>query len=187
MRRRRERARDDEFGLLLGPLLAQSGLLEEELLPRLTVKDLFALAGVNRSCREALSGLEGMAWLRDREAEWSVGSGTKGIVANACTVAATEGKLKVLQWLRAHGCEWDQCTCAGAAEGGHLVVLQWARENGCEWDEDTCAEAARGGHLEVLQWARENGCEWDEETCAYAILYGEYEVVDWAVKNGCPR
>merc|ERR1719389_156775 len=72
------------------------------------------------------------------------------------------GHLEVLQWARAHGCPWDEVTCALAAENGHLEVLQWARAHGCPWDEETCAKAAENGHLEVLQWARAHGCPWDE-------------------------
>ena len=41
---------------------------------------------------------------------------------------------------------------------GHLEVLKWARAHGCPWDESTCAKAAMNGHLEVLQWARAHGC-----------------------------
>eukprot|EP01052_Picozoa_sp_SAG31_P040647 SAG31_NODE_5938_length_2249_cov_2.764651_3_plen_187_part_01 len=50
--------------------------------------------------------------------------------------------------------------CAKIAAHGRLSVLQWARANGCEWDSTTCRSAAAGGHLEVLQWARAHGCEW---------------------------
>ena len=49
--------------------------------------------------------------------------------------------------------------CDYTAKHGHLKVLQWARANGCEWNSSTCANAAHGGHLEVLQWARANSCE----------------------------
>lgn len=38
----------------------------------------------------------------------------------------------MLQWARAHGCDWDARTCSYAAADGHLQVLQSARANGCE-------------------------------------------------------
>ena len=75
----------------------------------------------------------------------------------------------MLQWLRANGCPWDECTCAEAAGRGHLEVLQWARANGCPWNVSTSSGAANGGHLEVLRWARANGCPCDDLTCAFAF------------------
>ena len=182
---RSESARDDEFGLLLGPLLAQSEVFEAEVLPRLSVKDLFALAGVNRACRRALAEVEGMKWMRSREERWH--EGTYRVKYDACALAAMDGNLEMLKWARAHGCEWDAFTCACAAWGGHLEVLKWARANGCEWDWQTCACAALEGHLEVLKWARENGCEWSLETCEAAAEHGHLEVLRWARANGCPR
>ena len=73
-----------------------------------------------------------------------------------CTLAAGEGQLEILKWLRENDFPWNKCTCRYAVNGWHLEVLQWARESGCPWDEKTCAHAALGGHLEVLQWAHEN-------------------------------
>jgi hypothetical protein len=70
---------------------------------------------------------------------------------------AANGWLKVLQWAKANGCQWNWETCAEAAAGrGQLEVLQWLRANGCSqiYEERVCAAAAKGGHLEVLQWAR---------------------------------
>jgi hypothetical protein len=103
----------------------------------------------------------------------------------ACSIAAQEGALEALQWMRKNGCQWDVLTCAYAAEGGHLEVLQWARENGCDWDWSTCTYAAGGGHLEVLQWARKNGCDWGASTCANAAGGGHLGVLQWARENGC--
>ena len=43
------------------------------------------------------------------------------------------------------------CTCSCAASGGHLAVLQWARAHGCEFHEEyTRSLAAEGGHAEML-------------------------------------
>jgi len=65
-----------------------------------------------------------------------------------------------------HGCHWDEKTCALAAQEGHLEALQWLRADGCHWDQKTCALAAQESHLEALQWLRANGCPWDKRTCA---------------------
>ena len=174
---------DDEFGRLLG-----SDIFEAKVLPRLSVKEHFALAGVNRACRGALAEVEGVEWLRCHGETWSdlsAPASVRSVQLEACQRAALEGRLEVLKWLRAHGCEWDEYTCAFAAKEGHLEVLQWARENGCEWDKDTCARAAWGGHLEVLRWARESGCEWNRWTCAAAAEGGNLQVLQWARENGC--
>jgi hypothetical protein len=103
-----------------------------------------------------------------------------------CAYAAHHGHLDVLQWVRANNCPWGEGTCAYAAENGHLAVLQWARANGCPWDENTCGFAAMNGHLAVLQWSRANGCPWDTATCAFAALNGHLAILQWARTNGCP-
>ena len=59
----------------------------------------------------------------------------------------------MLQWLRAHGCPWNEMTCSSAAQGGHLEMLQWLRANGCPWDRST-RFVARGY---ILEWAVANG------------------------------
>ena len=130
-----------------------------------------------------------------------------------CTLAAGEGQLEILKWLRENDFPWDEVTYKRATSGGHLAVLQWAHANGCPWDEETysgaaydgkleilqwaransapwdgttCVEAAYSGHLEVLQWARANSCPWDEQTCGHAALAGHFEVLQWARAHGCP-
>jgi hypothetical protein len=71
---------------------------------------------------------------------------------NICEIAAKNGWLDLLQWVRKNGCDWNSWTCAFAAEEGHLEILKWARQNGCEWDSRTCTYAADRGHLEILKW-----------------------------------
>merc|ERR1719174_1026439 len=93
---------------------------------------------------------------------WSGGCG-----ARAATGAPrhARGRLRILQWLRAHGCPWDDGTCNVAVLNGQLETLRWAHENGCEWSAQTCFYAAYGGHLEILQWLRAKGCPWVAATC----------------------
>ena len=148
---------------LLGALLDEADAFQAHVLPLLSVKEHFALAGVNRACRDALAEVEGMVWLRTKGKMWSAqGTArfqTGSVQRDACRISAEEGRLEVLKWLRAHGCEWDERTCAWAAEGGHLDVLQWARENGCQWYSGwVCSAAAEGRNLEMLQWLKQNGC-----------------------------
>jgi len=75
-----------------------------------------------------------------------------------CAELALQGRLSMLQWLRARGCPWDWKTYAFAAGGGHLEVLEWLRASGCPIDEDTYAFAEAEGHTEVLKWLKENNC-----------------------------
>ena len=72
-----------------------------------------------------------------------------------------------------------------AAKNGHLVVLRWARAHGCPWDEWTCAKAAENGHLAVLRWARAHGCPWDGKSFL-AGRKGHEAVAAWAVGQGVP-
>jgi hypothetical protein len=51
-----------------------------------------------------------------------------------------------------------------AAENGHLNVLQWARAHGCEWGTTTCRRAAKKGQYDIVEWELANGCPWVEWT-----------------------
>jgi hypothetical protein len=78
-----------------------------------------------------------------------------------CTASAQFGRLHILQWARANGCEWDSGTTDFAAEGGHLEVLQWAIEIGCPvYHDRVCDLASEHGHFHVLEWlVDESGLE----------------------------
>lgn len=104
-----------------------------------------------------------------------------------CTLAAREGHLSILKWLRSNGCKWDSTTMALAARGGHLEILKWSMRNGADWDSSCCTWSAWGGHLEVLQWARAHGCPWDHWTCLWAAERHHHHVLRWARENGCPE
>jgi len=106
---------------------------------------------------------------------------------DTCSVAAREGQLRILQWLRARECPWDKRTCRAAARNGHLQLLKWAREEGCPWDYLTCSGAAYGGHLQLLMWAREQGCPWDGGSCSRAAAAGGHlETLKWLKEEECP-
>ena len=94
---------DDVFGPLLGHFLERPEIFEAHVLPSLSVKDLFALAGVNRAWRETLGEVEGMEWLRCHGETWSGMSTARRLGVEACKLAANEGRLEVLKWLRARG------------------------------------------------------------------------------------
>jgi hypothetical protein len=103
-----------------------------------------------------------------------------------CCIAAREGNLTVLNYLRSIQCPWGYWTCASAAENGHLDVIKWCRQNGCPWDSRTCENAAENGHLDVIQWCHENGCPWESPTSEYGAANGHIDVFKWCRQNGCP-
>ena len=103
-----------------------------------------------------------------------------------CRLAAREGSLNILKWIRENGWPWDGFICCNAAYHKYLKILKWARKNNYPWDETTCQYAIGNGHLEILKWARENGCYWNWETCAHAARNGHLEMLKWFRKNNCP-
>ena len=102
-----------------------------------------------------------------------------------CGLAALQGRLEVLQWLRANGCPWDRWTCT-AVFNVNVSRECMLRANGCPWDATTCSIAAHWGHLEVLKWAHMNGCPWNKDTCSGAANSGHLAMLQWARANGCP-
>ncbi len=144
----------------------------------------------------------------------SVGLSRRDTSEKACMLAAKNGHLEVLKYLRSAGCPWDKWVCNYAAKHGHLEVIKYAMSAGCPCDIWTCSyaakhghlevlkyvrssgypcdvcvciDAARNGHLEVLKYARKSGCPWDSRVCAYAARNGHLEILRWAVDNDCPR
>jgi hypothetical protein len=95
-----------------------------------------------------------------------------------CDIAAREGNLSVLKYLRSIQCEWGEWTCSYAAKSGHLDVIKWCHENGCPWDSRTCSKAAENGHLDVIKWCRQNGCPWYSSTCTNAAENHRYCLPD---------
>jgi hypothetical protein len=65
-------------------------------------------------------------------------------------IAALNGHLEVMQYLRQLSISWDESMCSNAAFNGHLELLKWCRANQCPWEERTCIHAAINGHLELL-------------------------------------
>ena len=81
-------------------------------------------------------------------------------LGNACDYAAESGYIDILKYVLAHGCPFDELTCAMAARGGQLEILKFLRnELNCPWDYRTVFIAAAMGHLDVLKWTIANSCE----------------------------
>ena len=68
---------------------------------------------------------------------------------NACSYAALNVCLEVVNWVRENEWPWDEknmCICCGERN-----KPKRARENGCPRDEDACPFMALNTHLEVFQ------------------------------------
>jgi hypothetical protein len=108
-----------------------------------------------------------------------------------CYFAAGRGDLKMLQWLRTHGCEINVSNCdESAIHRGQLEVLQWLHPLGppTTWTSSACSSIARYGHLEILKWARsgETPTPWDKWTCINAAMNGHLEILKWARSMEAP-
>jgi hypothetical protein len=113
-------------------------------------------------------------------------------VPRVCTVAAANGHLDVLRWLRTQDppCPWNEWVCCYAAQNGHLDVLKWlrAQDPPCPWNEWVCCYAAQNGQLDVLKWlrAQDPPCPWNTWTCANAAYYGHLDVLKWSRSQDPP-
>ena len=114
---------------------------------------------------------------------------------DCCALAAFEGNLKTLKWLRKHSCGWDSKTCDYAVLGEHLParvssnlrILQYVRKHGCPWNKTTAACAGHAGNLGILQWMRNQNppCPWSSRTMRWAAYSGHLHLMQWARENGC--
>lgn len=93
--------------------------------------------------------------------------------------------INLLKYFYIKGYNLKSDSCDVAAKNGSLECLIYLRENGCVWDESTCSEAAELGHLNCLKYAHENGCKWDEETVLFSAIYGKLECLMYSIENGC--
>ena len=106
--------------------------------------------------------------------------------------AAAHGQLACLQWAHTNGCpSAEKHTCEIAAQNGNLEILQWVRAQDppYPWTSSACTRAAEEGHLGVLQWLRTQNppCPWDKYTYDAALYSGHDKVAQWVRDNGCPR
>jgi len=74
----------------------------------------------------------------------------------ACTVAASSGRLDNLQFLRRVEVRWSAVVCHRAALNNHLKVLQWAYDNGCPWPYKDRAKLVDNEFIskEIREWVR---------------------------------
>jgi hypothetical protein len=100
--------------------------------------------------RDAASSgsIQVVEWLRQQQ-------GIK-VRAIALTAAAYAGHIAMCEYLRSIGCRLDADACRLAASNGDLSTLRWLRENGCPWRlSDICRTAARHGFTGILDYVIE--------------------------------
>jgi hypothetical protein len=76
-----------------------------------------------------------------------------------CRAAARSGSVRMMQFVRSHGCEWDNEVLTAAAEANRVPFLRWlvAGMPAWEWPEDTVKKAREFGSWEAAQFAVDNG------------------------------
>ena len=199
---------EGDVNSLLGALIRElPDVFEAEVLTKLSVKDHFALAQVNKECRDVVYRLEPVEFMR--MCRYYDDSKYFRAALQRLYQAAEMGRLDVLKWL------WErEPSCRRlrhievAGYHGQKEVLDWfytlPREDfpidrlhrtpvsieqqikDLATFRDALHGAARGGHLELVKHLREKGCEWDERTCTAAASEGHVHVLEYLRTNGCP-
>ena len=147
-----------------GPL--RTRVYSDVILPGSVALAKWALAeGCPREAEDGFSMADAAAQHGHKElAQWLIQERGFAMTRGVMAMAALNGNLELVRWLRGEGCDWSAWACRCAGRAGRLEVLQWLRANGCPWDAETCKWAAVNGQLATLRWARENGCESDSIT-----------------------
>jgi hypothetical protein len=79
---------------------------------------------------------------------------------------------------------WKYKVAELAAQNGHLDCLQFVRENGFPWDNATSYYAA--GDIDCLRYVHENGCPWDYGVPYIAARQPSLDCLRYAYEHGCP-
>ena len=192
---------EGDLGVLLGALIRElPDVFEAEVLTKLSVKDHFALAQVNKECRDVVYRLEPVEFMR--MCRYYDDSKYFRAALQRLYQAAEMGRLDVLKWVWEREPSWRKFvlrTVYRAGWHGQKKILDWfytlPREDFPSEIKDlpsgnpfreALKGAARGGHLELLKYLRETGYEWDESTCAAAATEGHVHVLEYLRTNGCP-
>jgi F-box domain len=112
---------------------------------------------------------------------------------NACMMAAESNRLRVLQWLREHGCPCaDRVVCTSAAHEGSIDIMAYMLEQLEQQQLDAVglaallvamlAAAGANDQLAAAQWLHAQGAAWPE---VLQYTYGEQQQWRGAVLEGC--
>lgn len=109
---------------------------------------------------------------------------------NAISQAARFGHLKMIQYLRIIGSEWDDAICEIVAQNGYLEVLKWCFEQGCPLPNRNTTSlielAADRRHFHVVQWLHSQGFPLTAEVFASAASTGLLSLLQWLYDLKCP-
>lgn len=82
---------------------------------------------------------------------------SKRFKSKVIRTGAIGGYLELIKWAKGFpSCEWNAEVCALAAGQGHLELLEWLRSRGCPWDSRTTAAATKSTDIRVLQYCCQN-------------------------------
>lgn len=115
--------------------------------------------------------------------KWLVSKNFKIDKETVWEVAAENGRIIVLEWMRNDGYEWNEETYAKTS---NLNTLEWLKSNGCPLNERCCIEAADRCNLDALKWLHTNDCPWNSMTLYCAAQQGYMEMCKWLLANNCP-
>lgn len=102
-------------------------------------------------------------------------------------IAAKNGHLEIMTWLREKRCSYGGRVFQNALEGGHIHVLEWLYNINSGFSRFGGASAALYGNLKVLQWMQSKGILCDKGEClSIAIENGYTEIVDWLTSVNLP-
>ncbi|KXZ43750.1 hypothetical protein GPECTOR_81g200 [Gonium pectorale] len=87
-------------------------------------------------------------------------------------MAASSGCVKLMAWLREHGCPWDENLFRRTASAGCEAALEWLVERGCPMPTDggPYVAAARNNDLATLSCLARLGCPWGPASGAGAVF-----------------
>jgi hypothetical protein len=80
----------------------------------------------------------------------------------ACKIAAWNGSLQVLQWLRSHGCPWVPLDVTeAAAHSGNVQMMAWLQQQpGVVFTAAAMSAAARANRQEMCEFLHSQDCAW---------------------------
>ena len=106
--------------------------------------------------------------------------------------SSSNGRINILMFLHENGMKFDAWTCTMAAMEGHLDVLMYLRslvtdDDEMYWNSTTTAAASYSNHLEMLQYLHLRGCSWDFNAHRLSIDAQNQRISQYLIDNGCPQ
>lgn len=136
--------------------------------------------------------------------KWAMDKGmTSSKYYDLCMIAAYNGNLELLKWLREKNEPWDVLTCTHAILSEHIDVAKWALDNGCPqttmsfrhnrsmidikpYQYSVMCAAAYIGNIDLLQYLMNRGHGFTKWTVQCAIRNKHLNAFEWMVEQGCP-